>query len=109
MDYIPKQGDIIWLNFTPGSGHEQSGRRPGLVVSNTYFNRRTGLVLVCPITNTKREYPLHVELKDSNALTGHIMVEQVKSLDYTARNAEFIEEAKKSVFSEVLSKLNACL
>jgi len=109
MKYIPNQGDIIWLDFTPQSGHEQRGRRPAVVISNNFFNRRTGLSLVCPITSTRRNYPLHVDINGCRTVSGFVMVEQVKSVDYLSRNAEFIEKAPGELLSEVLSVFHACL
>ena len=107
--YIPKKGDFVILTFDPQAGHEQQGRRPALVVSNTLFNRHTGLAMVCPITNTDRNIPFHVEVPHASSLTGYIMVEQIKSVDYTSRQAKFVEKAPKSVLNEVLGILDACL
>ena len=107
--YVPKKGDFVVLTFDPQSGHEQRGRRPALVVSNTLFNKHTGLAMVCPITNTSRDIPFHVEVPDESSLTGCIMVEQLKSIDYTSRKAKFVEKAPRSVVNEVLSILDACL
>lgn len=108
MALVPSQGDIIRLNFSPQSGHEQQGERPALVISNDFFNRKTGLALVCPITSTPRDYPLHVKLTGVR-INGFIMAEQVKSIDYLSRNAEFIEKASVAVLNEVLAKVSACL
>lgn len=109
MSYIPNQGDIIWLDFSPQSGHEQKGRRPALVISNYFFNRQTGLSMVCPITSARRNYPLHVQLDCCKEITGYVMVEQVKSIDYQSRNAGFAEKATEALLNEVLAILNACL
>lgn len=109
MAYVPKQGDLVWLTFTPQSGHEQIGRRPALVISNDIFNRETGLAMVCPVTSTKRPYPLHVELTATRQVQGFVMIEQVKSVDYAARNAELIERASDELLLEVLARLRACL
>ena len=106
--YIPEKGDIVWLNFTPQSGHEQMGRRPAIVISNNLFNQKTGMALVCPITNTKRGFPLHVECSNSK-ISGFIMVEQVKSVDFGSRNAEFIEKAHEEILNTVLSILYPCI
>ncbi len=108
MGYIPNQGDIIWLDFTLQSGHELRGKRPALVISNYFFNRQTGLSLVCPITSTKRNYPLHI-MVSCKEISGFVMAEQVKSVDYQSRNAGFIEKAPGELLSEVLSVLQACL
>ena len=107
--YIPKKGDFVFLTFNPQAGHEQQGRRPALVVSNTLFNRHTGLAMVCPITNTERNIPFHVEVPHESSLTGYIMVEQIKSVDYASRQVKFVEKAPGSVLDEVLSILDACL
>ena len=80
--YIPKQGDIIAVNFDSQSGHEQKGRRPAFVISKNLFNQSTGLAIVCPITNTNRDFPFHVPIPKGSDLTGFIMVEQVKSVDF---------------------------
>ncbi len=105
MPYVPEQGDIITLEFSPQAGHEQSGHRPALVVSNNTFNRRTRIAIVCPITNTDRGFPLHVSLDEKTTTTGVIMCEQVKSLDVTARNAIFKEKASLEILEEVLDVL----
>jgi len=108
-NYIPKKGDLIILTFDPQSGHEQKGRRPALVVSNTLFNQHTGLAIVCPITNTKRDFPFHVAIASSKTLTGYVMVEQVKSIDYKSRKVKLIEVAADELLAEVLSILDACI
>lgn len=102
MFYIPEQGDIITLDFNPQAGHEQKGHRPALVVSNHTFNRRTGIAIVCPITNTERHFPLHIPLGEKTSVTGVVMCEQVKSLDVTARNAVFKEKAPSDIVEEIL-------
>ncbi|MBD2152279.1 type II toxin-antitoxin system PemK/MazF family toxin [Pseudanabaena sp. FACHB-1277] len=107
--YIPKKGDLIILTFDPQSGHEQKGRRPALVVSNTLFNQHMGLAIVCPITNTKRDFPFHVAIASSKTLTGYVMVEQVKSIDYKSRKVKLIEVAADELLAEVLSILDACI
>ena len=107
--YIPQKGDLIILTFDPQSGHEQKGRRPALVVSNTLFNQHTGLAIVCPITNTKRDFPFHVAIASSKTLTGYVMVEQVKSIDYQSRKVKLIEAAADELLAEVLSILDACI
>src|SRR6185369_17693100 len=79
-DYVPAKGDLIALTFDPQAGHEQKGRRPALVISNDLFNQRTGLAIVCPITNTQRNLPFHVPLPTESSVTGFVMVEQVKAI-----------------------------
>lgn len=105
--YVPKKGDFVALTFDPQAGHEQKGRRPALVISNRLFNQHTGLAVVCPLTNTNRGFPFHVSVPDTSQLTGFIMVEQVKSVDYRSRNASFIEQASNETLNEVLAILDA--
>ena len=105
--YIPKKGDIVAVSFDPQSGHEQKGRRPALVISNYLFTKSTGLSLVCPITNTDRKFPFHVKITGCAKISGFIMVEQVKSIDYKSRSVKFIEKASVKILNEVLSILDA--
>lgn len=105
MAYTPEQGDIVTLEFDPQAGHEQKGRRPGLVVSNKTFNDFTGIAIVCPITRTNRGFPLHVSLDERTVTTGVIMCEQAKSLDIKARNAVYKEKAPADIVEEVLDIL----
>jgi mRNA interferase MazF len=107
--YIPEKGDLVFLTFNPQSGHEQQGRRPALVVSNHTFNKHTGLAIVCPITHTNRRHPFHVSVPTESSLTGFIMVEQVKSIDYSSRQIKFIEKATTDVMIDVLGILDACI
>ncbi len=107
--YVPRKGDFVTLTFDPQSGHEQKGRRPALVVSNFLFNKYTGLAILCPITNTNRQIPFHLPIPSSSSLTGFVMVEQVKSVDYSARNAKFVEKASNQLVADVLSVVDACI
>ena len=96
--YTPEKGDFVALNFDPQSGHEQKGRRPALVVSNTLFNERTGLAMVCPLTTSDRGYPFHVAISDSTRqVKGFVMVEQVKSIDYRARGARLHRQGHRRI------------
>jgi len=107
--YVPKKGDFIAVTFDPQSGHEQRGRRPALVVSNTLFNTQTGLAVVCPLTTTDRGYPFHVAVTKNRDMKGFVMVEQVKSIDYQARQVKLIGKASDELLDEVLSILDACI
>jgi mRNA interferase MazF len=107
--YIPKKGEFVAVTFDPQSGHEQRGRRPALVVSNTLFNGHTGLAIVCPLTKTDRGFPFHVAVVEDPEVTGFVMVEQVKSIDFTARKAKRIGKASERLLEEVLSILDACI
>lgn len=108
-EYVPRKGDFIAVTFDPRSGHEQRGLRPALVVSNDLFNKHTGLCLVCPITGTRRDYPFHVRIPESEDVTGFIMVEQIKSIDFRSRGAKRIGKAPPQVLQEALSLLDACV
>ncbi len=107
--YIPKKGDAVAISLDPQTGHEQRGRRPALVVSNDLFNHRTGLAIVCPITNTRRDFPFHVALPPETSVTGFVMVEQVKSIDFRARRVKFIEKIPSATLNEALNILDACI
>lgn len=90
MIYIPERGDFVWLNFDPQAGHEQRGKRPALVVSYGEFNRKMGFVFVCPISNTARKNPFYIKIPDENPVTGVIMADQMRSLDFRARKVSFL-------------------
>ncbi|OIP54722.1 MAG: mRNA-degrading endonuclease [Helicobacteraceae bacterium CG2_30_36_10] len=108
-EYIPKQGDIVILTFDPQVGHEQQqGRRPALVVSNEIFNKNVGLAIACPITNTDRNFPFHVKV-DSCELSGFVMSEQVKFIDFRARKVKFIEKATDKLLANVLGIIGSIL
>lgn len=107
--YVPERGDLVFLTFDPQSGHEQRGRRPALVISHHLFNKHTGLAIACPITTTERDFPFHVKLTGCAKVTGFVMVEQVKSIDFCARKAKRIAKVPQPVLEEVLSILDACV
>jgi len=107
--YLPAKGDIVVLSLDPQSGHEQKGRRPALVVSNTQFNRATGLAMVCPLTSADRGIPFHVPVADCPAVSGFVMAEQVKSVDFAARHARRLAAAPPALLYAVLAVLDACL
>jgi mRNA interferase MazF len=108
-NYVPRQGDFIAIAFEPQAGHERSGRRPALVVSHDLFNQHTGLAIICPITNTRRDYPFHVAIPEGSDVAGFAMVEQVRSIDFRARQAKRIGKASDEVLQEALSLLDACM
>lgn len=96
------QGDIIMLNFNPQTGHEQAGYRPVLVVSNNFFNNKTNMAIVCPVTNTNNEFPLHIRLDERTQTTGVILCEHVKSLDINQRHYKIIEKLPDDVLQKVI-------
>jgi len=104
---IPKQGDLVALDFDPHAGHEQKGRRPALVVSKEAFNKGTGMAICCPITHTDRRMPFHVSTACRTSLTGFVMCEKVKSLDFRSHGMKLIEQAPRDVLEDVLSIIDA--
>ncbi len=102
MKVFPEAGDIIVITFNSQSGIEIQKQRSALVVSNSSFNQKTGLVMVCPITSTQRDFPLHVVLDQRTETHGEILCEQLQSLDYNARNWQFAEAAPDDIFERVL-------
>jgi len=120
--YVPQRGDLIAVTFDPQSEREQKGgpqtqktafgdldRRPALVVSHYLFNKHTGLTIVCPITTAQRDFPFHVAVVGCPRVTGFVMVEQIKSIDFRARSAKRIAKMPVPVLEEVLSILDACI
>lgn len=105
MVTVFEQGDILYLDFDPQSGQEIKGRRPALVVSNNVYNHFHRLLLVCPITNTDRNLPFHVRLDSRTKTTGVIMCDQIRSLDVSARNAEFSEKVPSDLLAEVVDQI----
>ena len=107
--YIPQCGDVVWITLNPQSGHEQSGRRPAVVLSPRNYNGKTGLAILCPITNQVKDYPFEVLLPAGLPVAGAILSDQVKSLDWRTRNAELICLLPGETISEVFQKLGTLL
>jgi mRNA interferase MazF len=107
--YIPRCGDIIWINLNPRAGHEQAGRRPAVVLSPEKYNGKTGLALVCPITGRIKGYPFEVLISEGLPIKGVILSDQVKSLDWRVRDAELIVVLPAEIMSEVFQKLGTLL
>ncbi|HKP74084.1 MAG TPA: endoribonuclease MazF [Longimicrobiaceae bacterium] len=102
--YVPQRGDLVWLDFDPQAGHEQAGRRPALVLSPVSYNRATRLALLCPVTSKIKGYSFEVSVTGKK-VNGVVLADQVKSLDWSRRNASFIERSDAEVIDEVLAKL----
>ncbi|NOX61272.1 MAG: endoribonuclease MazF [Chloroflexi bacterium] len=105
MSYIPDRGDIVWISFNPQAGHEQAGRRPALVLSPASYNGRVGLALLCPITTKAKGYPFEVELRGNLAIRGVVLSDQIKSLDWRIRSAEFVCKLPEENVQQVLNRL----
>lgn len=107
--YIPSRNDVVWLTFNPQSGHEQSGRRPAIVISPRVYNQKSGLALFCPITSKSKGYPFEVKLPDFCPILGVILADQLKSLDWKARNSEYICEVPPETMNELVNKLKTII
>jgi len=105
--YVPDAGDIVWLNFTPQAGHEQAGHRPALVLSPVSYNRKTSLLVCCPITTQIKNYPFEVLIDGAPA--GAVLADQVKSLDWRSRNARLKCKASPEALAEVRAKLSSLI
>ncbi|TGA97193.1 mRNA-degrading endonuclease [Sporolactobacillus shoreae] len=109
MPYLPDRGDLVFLDFTPQKGHEQAGQRPAIVLSSEAFNKATHFAIVCPITSHIKGYPFEVILPDDLHIHGAILADQVKSLDWHARNFQFKEKAPESVLNSCLTLIHTIL
>ena len=107
--YIPKQGDVIFLNFNPTKVHEQTSFRPAVVISNNVFNQNTKMVMVCPITSNDKYFPTHYNLEDTKNIHGAVLCEHIRSIDYESRNVKFVEKLSDNDFLSVITLLNACI
>lgn len=95
-----KQGDIIIMDFNPQQGHEQSDRRPVIVISNNILNQHSSLVFVCPIANTNKNHPFYIALDGRTQTTGVILCDQAKMIDIKAQNAQFLEKCPTDIWNE---------
>lgn len=109
MSYIPDRGDAVWITLNPQAGHEQAGRRPAIVLSPAAYNGKVGLAILCPITNQQKGYPFEVVIPTGLKVTGVILSDQVKSLDWRARQVELIATLPRQTVAEVFSKLHTLL
>jgi mRNA interferase MazF len=109
MTYIPERGDIVWLDFNPQAGHEQSGRRPALVISPAAYNKKVGLAIFCPVTNQEKGYPFEIKLPKTLNTKGVILSDQVKSLDWKKRNVKFICKVSEEILEDVLEKIGTLI
>ncbi len=107
--YCPKRGDVVWISFTPQAGHEQAGHRPALVLSPESYNRKVGLAVLCPVTSQVKDYPFEVPIPDGMKVSGAILSDQVKSMDWRVRKASRLCSLPESTVQHVLAKLGALL
>ncbi len=109
MAYVPDRGDLVWLTFNPQAGHKQAGRQPALTLSPVRYNRMLGLALFCPITSQIKGYPFEVVLPPGLPIAGAVLADQVRNLDWNARQAAFIAKAPLPMLVDVLRKLETLL
>ena len=107
--YIPEQGDIVYLNLEPTKGHEQSGIRPAVVISNNVFNKNTKMAIVCPITSNDKEFPTHYKLEDTTKIHVSVLSEHIRSIDYEFRKLKFIEKLSNNDYISIITLMNACI
>jgi len=107
--YVPERGDVIWITLNPRAGHEQTGRRPALVLSPGIYNGKVGLAILCPLTNQIKGYPFEVLVPPGLSITGAILADQVKNLDWRARGAELICRLPRKTVAEALQKVATLL
>ena len=107
-NYIPKQGDIIYLDFNPTKGHEQKGKRPAIIISNNIFNQYTKMAIACPISSNTKDFPTHYKLENTKKIQGSVLCEHIRSIDYKSRNVTFVEKASENDLISVLLLSNAC-
>ncbi|HXU44008.1 MAG TPA: endoribonuclease MazF [Thermoanaerobaculia bacterium] len=109
MAYVPARGDVVRLTFDPQAGHEQAGRRPAVILSPQAYNARVGLALFCPVTSKVKGYPFEVPLPESLTVSGVVLADQVKSLDWRARRAELLARLPPELLAEISQKLRVLL
>lgn len=107
--YCPERGDLIWVDFTPQAGREQAGRRPALVLSSEAYNSKTRLALVCPITSKAKGYPFEIELPQGLALSGVVLSDHVKNMDWFCRKATRAGKAPAALVAKVVERIQALL
>jgi mRNA interferase MazF len=105
LAYVPDHGDLVWLEFTPQAGSEQRETRPALVLSQESYNGKVGLALFCPLTSKVKGYPFEVELPDGYAVSGVVLSDQLKSLDWQSRKVKFIERVSPDVMAMVTARV----
>ncbi|TDA65486.1 MAG: endoribonuclease MazF [Clostridia bacterium] len=108
-NYVPDRADIVRLEFSPKARHEVAGRRPALVVSPKSYNSKVGVALMCPLTSKRKGYPFEVPLPSTAGISGVVLADQIKNLDWQARKAEFVCKVPSDVTQEVLAKIQALI
>jgi mRNA interferase MazF len=104
-EYVPERGDVIWITLHPQAGREQAGRRPAVVLSPGAYNAKVGLAILCPVTSQIKGYPFEVLIPAGLPVTGVILADQVKSLDWRTRDAEQVCVLPRETIAEILQKV----
>lgn len=107
VNYIPREKDVVYVDFAPIKGHEQGGVRPALVISSKVFNQFTNMVLVCPISTNTKDFPTHYELKSTKKIKGSVLCEHIRSIDYVKRNVKFIDKCSDTEYEFVLDLIKS--
>lgn len=107
--YIPKQGDICYMDFAPTKGHEQTGLRPAIVISKEKFNKFTNMAIICPITTNTKKFLTHYELSKTKKVKGSVLCEHIRSIDFNARKLSFVEKIKKDELEEIIDIVNGII
>lgn len=107
--YVPDRGHVVWITLDPQAGHEQAGRRPAVVLSPAAYNGKVGLALFCPITNRVKGYPFEVAIPSGLPVSGVVLADQIKSLDYRKRQADWLCDLPEDTIQEVLDNLATLL
>jgi mRNA interferase MazF len=107
--YVPDAGDLVWLTFDPQAGHEQRGRRPALILSPRIYNSKARLAIACPITSQAKGYPFEVPLPPGDKISGVILADHVKNVDWQARNIAFEAKVHADILTEVRERLRVLL
>ena len=103
-EYVPGRGDVVWMTFSPQAGHEQSGRRPAVVISSSIYNGRTGMALCCPVTSQVKGYPFEVLVPPELKIKGAILADHIRNIDWRARRTKYIGQLPESAMDEVSGK-----
>jgi mRNA interferase MazF len=108
-EYVPERGEVVWITLTPQAEHEQAGRRPAVILSPKAYNGKVGLAIMCPVTSQVKGYPFEVQIPEGLPASGVILADQVKSLDWRVRKAEFMCTLPTETLGEVLQRVWALL
>ncbi len=103
---VPQKGDLVWLDFSPPTGHEQAGRRPALCLSPVEYNQKVGLAIFCPVTSAVKGYPFEVKIPADLPVSGVILADQVKSMDWQVRNIEYIASLPAETLQMVTARIH---